>query len=183
MESSNTAPELLPCPTCDRLTDSLKQYRYVNWCVYFFSGAIWQMGVFRACPECMRRHIWRKCFINVIPAHFLWLVGLLPWALTLIVLSKRPGHSRAVVRGITPEMVVAREMAEREVSWKRVLAVVSLLVFWMPLFGLAIGGLAYWLNRRSPTWTCRASQVSLVASGLIHVVLAGLVIVDVVSSR
>lgn len=183
MESSNTALGLLACPTCDRSTDSLKQYRYVNWCVYLFAGAIWQVGIYRACPECMRRHIWKKCFINVIPAHFLWLVGLLPWALALVAASYRPGHSRGVVRGITPEMVVAREVAEQEVSWRRVLAVVSLLVFWMPLFGLAVGGLAYWLNRRSQTWTCRASQVSLVASGLVHVALVVLVIVDAVWSR
>lgn len=183
MEASNTAPPLLACPTCGRLTDSLKQYRYVNWCVYLFAGAIWQMGVYRACPECMRQHIWRKCLINVIPANFLWLVGLLPWASVLVVCSYRLGHSRRVIRGVTPEMEVAREVAEQEVSWKRVLVVVSLLVFWMPLFGFAIGGLAYWLNRRSTTWTRRASRVGLIASGVVHVALAVLVIIDVASSR
>ena len=169
---------LLPCPVCSRLTDSLKQYRYVTWCVFFLAGAVWQGVVCRACPVCMRQLLWRRCLVNAVPAHLVWLVGLLPWALCLIAASYRTGHSRAVVRGETPEMAVAREMAQREVSWARVSAVLSVLLFWLPLIGLVAGALAYWLNRQSPNWTRRVSQVSLSASALVHAVLVVLFVIE-----
>jgi hypothetical protein len=169
---------LLPCPVCFRLTDSLKQYRYVNWCVFFLAGAVWQSVVCRACPVCMRQFLWRRCLVNAFPAHLVWLVGLLPWALCLIGASYRTGHSRAIVQGVTPEMAVAREMAQGEVSWARVFAVLSVLLFWLPLIGLLVGALAYWLNRQSPNWTHRASQVSLSASVFVHAVLVVLFVIE-----
>src|SRR5262245_45108821 len=144
----NDGPEntLLPCPVCVQLTDSLKQYRYVHWCVCFLAGAVWQGVVCRACPACMRQLLWRRCLVNAVPAHLVWLVGLLPWTLGLIAASYRPGHSRAVVQGVTPEVAVAREMAQREVSWARVSAVLAVLLFWLPLIGVVAGTMAFWLN-------------------------------------
>ena len=178
MESDGPENALLPCPVCFRQTDSLKQYRYVNWCVFFLAGAVWQGAVCRACPACMRQFLWRRCLSNAVPAHLVWLVGLLPWALWLIATSYRPGHSRAVVRGVTPEMAVAHEMAQRELSWARVAAVLSVLLFWLPLIGLVVGAVACWLNRHSASWTRRASQVSLTASALVHAVLGVLFVVE-----
>jgi hypothetical protein len=169
---------LLPCPVCGRETDSLKQYRYVSWCVFFLAGAIWQPVIYRACPVCMRRFLWKKCLANVLPAHILWLVGLLPWTLALIAASSRPGHSRAVRLGVTPAMAAAREMARGELSWGRVFAVLSLLLWWLPVIGLGFAAVAYFLNRWSPTWTNRASQVGFVAAGLVHVALAVLFLVE-----
>jgi hypothetical protein len=169
---------LLPCPVCFRPTDSLKQYRYVNWCVFFLAGAVWQGVVYRSCPACMRQFLWRRCLVNAAPAHLVWLVGLLPWALCLIAASSRPGHSRAVVQGVTPELAIAREMAQREVSWARVSAVLSVLLFWLPLIGLVAGAIAFWLNRHSHVWTRRASQVSLTASALVHAALAVLFVIE-----
>ncbi len=169
---------LLHCPVCFQPTDSLKQYRYVNWCVYFLAGAVWQGVVYRACPTCMRRFLWGRCLFNVIPGHLVWLAGLLPWALGLIVASYRPGHSLAVVQGVTPELAVAREMVKRELSWGRVFAVLAVLLFWLPLFGLVVSGLAWWLNRRSQSWTRWASQVSLTVSALEHTALAVLFVIE-----
>src|SRR5262249_1051738 len=125
MERDGLENALLPCPVCFRLTDSLKQYRYVNWCVFFLAGAVWQGVVCRACPPCMRQLLWRRCLVNAVPAHLVWLVGLLPWALCLIAASYRLGPSRSVVAGVTPAMVIAREMAQRELSWARGSAVLS----------------------------------------------------------
>jgi hypothetical protein len=169
---------LLRCPVCFQLTDSLKQYRYVKWCVFFLAGAIWQGVVYRACPTCMRRFLWGRCLFTAIPAHLVWLVGLLPWALGLIVASYSPGHSPAVVQGVTPALAVAREMARLGVSWSRVSAVLAVLLFWLPLIGLVASGLAFWLNRRSESWTRWASQVSLTASALVHSVFVVLFVIE-----
>ena len=178
MRSDAPDNTLLHCAVCFQLTDSLKQYRYVNWCVFFLAGAIWQGVVYRACPTCMRRFLWRRCVINAIPAHLVWLAGLLPWALGLIVASYSLGHSRAVVRGVTPELAIAREMAQREVSWPRVSAVLAVLLFWLPLVGLVASGLAFWLNRRSESWTRWAGQASLTVSTLMHTVLLVLFVIE-----
>src|SRR5205085_9980539 len=126
-----------------QLTDSLKQYRYLSWCVFFLTGAVWQAVVYRACPVCMRRFLRRKCLVNALPANLVWLAALLPYALVLIAASHCPGHSRPVLQGVTPEMAVARAEAQRELSWERVSAVLSLLLFWLPVIGLAAGALAF----------------------------------------
>jgi hypothetical protein len=178
MERDGPENAILDCPACGRPTDSLKQYRYVDWCVFFLAGAVWQGVVLRACPACMRQLIWRRCLVNAVPAHLAWLAGLLPWGLGLIAASHRPGHSRWVVRGVTPEMVVAREMARREVSWARVSAVLSVLLFWLPLVGLAAAALACRQNRGTGGWTRRVSQASLTASALVHAALVVLFVAE-----
>ena len=84
-----------------------------------------------------------------------------------------------VFRSANPATVVmSKTMAEREVSWGRVSAVLSVLLFWLPLIGLVAGALAYWLNRQAAGWTRRASQVSLTASVLVHVVLLVLFVIE-----
>jgi hypothetical protein len=163
---------LLACPVCGQETDRLKQYRYLNWCVYFGAGAVWQAVVHRACPTCMRPFLWRKCLVTALPANLLWLAGLLPWALCLMAASYRPSHSRAVAQGVTPAMAAAREVAQRDLSLGRVLAILAVLVFWLPVIGLVFAVLAYLVNRHSPTWTYRASKISLIMSGLVHTAIA-----------
>jgi hypothetical protein len=177
---SDSNPQGMPlmCPHCYQFTGSLKQYRYVRWCVFLLSAAFWQATYYRACPRCMRQFIWRRCHSNVLSANLLWLLWLLPWAWCLVAASRTQGHSRAVLRGETPEMVAAKEAAQYEVSWGRVFTVVSLLFFWAPLIGLAFSVVAYLLNRRSPTWTRRASQGCLIASVTIHLALVALIVVS-----
>jgi hypothetical protein len=177
--SSNTLQGTpLVCPECQKLTDSLKQYRYIRWCVFLLIVELWQYTYYRACPQCMRRFVWRGWRSNALSANFYWLLCLLPWAWGLDVASRTPGHSRAVLNGETPEMAADREAAAGEVSWGRVFAIVSLLVFWAPLLGVAFSVVAYLVNRRSPTWTRRASQGCLIASVMIHLALVALVVVS-----
>ena len=178
MEHDEPAPVLLPCPVCGELTDGLKQYRYVNWCVFLLVGAVYRAVVYRACPGCMRQFLWQRCLYNAIPANVVWLIGLLPWGLCLIAASHRTGHSRAVVRGVTPEMAVARETAQQELSWARVAAILSVLLFWLPVLGLVVGAAVYWLNRRSTNWTYRVTQVAFAASVMVHVGLVGMVVAE-----
>lgn len=166
------------CPQCSSPTDSLKQYRYVRWCVFLFAGAIYQAEYLRGCPSCIRRQIWRRCWWNLVPANFLWPILFLPWALWLTWASYRPGPSLAVQKGITPQIAAAREAAQHELSWSRVLAIVAWVVCWAPVLGLLFGLLAWFANRRVESWTRLASLLALYVTLAVHVLLLGLLIMD-----
>jgi hypothetical protein len=66
-----------------------------------------------------------------------------------------------------------------DLSWARVAAVLALLLFWLPGLGLVAGVVAYVLNRRSPTWTYRASLFGFVLTGLVHATLAVMIVLEV----
>jgi hypothetical protein len=69
--------------------------------------------------------------------------------------------------------------AELETPRGRVTALLSLLLFWLPLIGLLIGFLACRWNRPARRWLYRASQVALAASLLIHAALVGLFVMEI----
>jgi hypothetical protein len=172
------AAAALPCPLCGQATESLKQYQYVRWMVFYLVGASWQQLVLRACPRCMRGQIVRRMVWNIVPANVLWVVLLLPWGLGLLIASRRKGHSPAVLLNITPAMVAAQHDAANEVSWGRVWVIVAVLFCWAPLFGPLLAGLAYFLNRHSVGWKRTASRIALGLSALIHIALVGLLVVE-----
>jgi hypothetical protein len=181
----------LSCPVCGRLTDSLKQYRYMQWCVFLLAGVIYQHSDVRACPECMRAFVRRSLLINVVPANLVWLVGLLPWGLILLALSYRKGHSRGVRQAVEAEAAQARSPAAvspfasrevltvqgDEVSWHRVTVVLALLLCWLPVLGLITGAAAVVLNHRGQGWQKVCSWVGLIVSGVLHLVLLAIMLV------
>jgi hypothetical protein len=145
----------------------------------------------------MRRFVWRRCLLNLLPANFLWPFLLLPWAVILTLASCRRGHSRSALEEIQaaaalhrlraatvregPLGIVARPVTtvrREELSWGRVTAVLAVLLCWLPVLGLLSALLAWVVNRRSQGWTLRASQISAVVAALIHAALLGLVIVS-----
>lgn len=173
--------ELADCPRCSQPTDSLKQYRFLKVCVFYLVGALWQEEYVRACPGCMRRHLARRCLINLPLANLLWPVLVLPWTLGLVAATYRKGHSPAVISGRLPGQVAAEVAAQRaaesEVSWGRVWALIGVLFCWAPIVGLPVALLAWFTNRKSPGWRRVASRVALVVSGLIHLAIAvGLIV-------
>lgn len=166
----------LPCPSCGRPTDSLKQYRYISWGLCYLVGFTYELAYYQACPACMRKLILRRAALNVVPANVLWPLLVLPWGLGLFVASFQKGHSPSVIRGLTPEMLVAQEVAANELSWRRILAVLALLFCWFPVFGLGVAFGAWLVNRKSTDWRRRASQIAFVLGGLIHLVYLVLII-------
>ena len=78
-------------------------------------------------------------------------------------------------------MAEAGEAYPPELSWARVAAVLALLLFWLPVIGLVAGVVAYGLNRRSRTWTYLASQFGLALTGLVHTVLAVMIVLAVLN--
>lgn len=170
--------DLADCPRCSQPTDSLKQYRCLKVCVFYLAGAVWQEEYVRACPGCMRRHLVRRCLINLPLANLLWPILVLPWTLVLVASSRRKGHSPEVISGRLPGQIVAERAAAGEVSWGRVWAVVAVLFCWAPLVGLPFALLAWFTNRKSPGWKRTASIVALVVSGVVHLAIAVLLVVE-----
>lgn len=168
------------CPLCNQPTRHLKQYRYIRWFVFIFVGSLWQATVIRACPSCMRWEIGKYALFNMLPANFLWLVLLLPWAMVLCLMSLVDGHSRAVLQGLTPAMILAKENRAQELNGHRVWAVLSLLLFWIPLFGLILSTVGWFRNVHEKNWTKPASLVGLSLSGMAHLILAGIVVYETV---
>jgi hypothetical protein len=186
----------LSCPVCEQLTDSLKQYRYMQWCVFLLAGVIYRHTDVRACPGCMRAFVRRSLLINVVPANLVWLVGLLPWGLILLALSYRKGHSKGVLQAVEAEATLARSPAAMdspfasrevltaqgdEVSWYRVTAVLALLLCWLPVLGLITGAAAVVLNHRGQGWQKVCSWVGLAVSGVLHLALLAIMLVAALS--
>jgi hypothetical protein len=168
MAYDDAAFDVLPCPHCGERTSSLKQYRYVRLCVCLGFHASWHSDVVRACPYCIRRVIWRRCLLNIVPANLLWPFLVLPWAVVLTAVSHNPGHSADVLRGVTPEMIAIQDAKQRELSWPRVNAILAILTWWVPLLGLFVAAVAWLCNRRSPSWTRSASKITLIAALLVN---------------
>ena len=169
-----------PCPMCGEPTENLKQFRCLYWCVFYLVGATWRVEFVRACPKCMRSHLLRRALINIPLSNLLWPILVLPWTAVLYASSYREGHSRAVASGLRPEDEAALEARRNELSWGRVLAIVAILFCWAPIVGLPFALLAFFVNRKSPTWTKPVSIVAAVISGLVHLFLLGLMVVSAV---
>src|SRR6266487_3053647 len=159
----------LPCPRCGRMTDSLKQYRYVSRVLCYLIDFTYETTYYRGCPSCIRRLIARRVAWTMIPGNVVWLMLALPWGIGLIVASFRKGHSQDVIQQISPEMAAAIDSAGGEFSLGRVLAIVAILCCWFPLFGLLVSTLAYFMNGKSLDWRRTVSRIALGVSGLVHV--------------
>ena len=172
----------LECPACGVSTDSLKQYRFISWIVFYLIGATYRSAIYRACPGCMRKFVAQRAAWNLIPANILWFALVLPWGLGLVVASFRKGHSRDVIRNISPDEAAIREArqiaAANEVSWGRVWLIVAVLFCWAPLFGLVLAILSFFTNRKSADWKRTASVVVLVISVLLHGAMLLLIALD-----
>lgn len=86
----------LPCPRCHRPTTSLKQYRAIHLMIFLLVFAWWKDATYVACPACMRSVLLNRAAINLVPANLLWFVLVLPWTLTLFVMTFQEGHSKAI---------------------------------------------------------------------------------------
>jgi hypothetical protein len=157
---------LFPCPVCGELTDSLKQYRYFDWCLCLLLHAAWQVTIHRACPPCMRKFILKKCLLNVLPANLVWIVLVLPLGLVLIAASYTDGHSRAVLQGVTPTMAVQRENEADERSFRVFMAAMGVATFWVPVVGLIVCYVGWSKNREAAAWARRLTQWALIASAV-----------------
>ncbi len=165
--SHDPVEEYLPCPLCGNLTGSLKQYRYVHRVVYFLFGAMYQASCCRACPSCMRGYVLDRMRANVLTAHLMWLLLLVPWGLVLIARTYTQGHSRGVLQRVSPVQVILREAAAQDVNWPRVWAIVGMLFAAAPILGLGVALVLWLLTRRRTDWTRPAGKwvlrVSLIA--------------------
>lgn len=173
----------LPCPVCGQPTDSLKQYRYVNWAFFYLIGATLSQIFHRACPGCMRRFVARRAALNLVSANLLWFLLLLPWGLVLIAATYRRGHSRDVIRQVSPETAAVRlhqQMAVAgEVSWPRVWVILALLFAVVPILGLIFALVAWATNRNAAGWTRTGARIAVGITTVVHLALLVLFVAEV----
>ncbi len=91
---SSSARASSVCPRCETVTTDLKRYEVVQWCFFFLAFVQIRPVVYAACPTCMRRILWRRCFMNILPANLLWPFWVLPRTLIQFFASYIPGPSR-----------------------------------------------------------------------------------------
>jgi hypothetical protein len=85
---------LVRCETCGQTTDSIKQYRMVDYLVFLGVFAMWRTVVRTGCARCVRRDLLSRTLVNIILANVLWLPVVLPWHLIQMLRSLRRGHSK-----------------------------------------------------------------------------------------
>ena len=97
-------PKALPCPSCHALTKSLKRYHFFKWFLFLGIAMVVSRETHTACPSCMRRYLWTRSLLNVMPANIVWLFGLLPLTIILTVATFTRGHSKNVIEARLPEV-------------------------------------------------------------------------------
>jgi hypothetical protein len=108
-----------------------------------------------------------------------WLFPGLGLVLSLVALAwcgTLETNTRRKRLGCTPQAY------QPDLSWARVAVILALLLFWLPVIGLVAGILAFWLNRRSQTWTYRGGQFALLLTGLVHAGIAVLFLFAMVNA-
>jgi hypothetical protein len=85
---------LVRCGTCGEATDSIKQYRMVDYLLFLGIFAAWRTVVRIGCPRCIRRDLLGRTLVNIVLANVLWLPVVLPWHLIQALRSVRRGHSK-----------------------------------------------------------------------------------------
>lgn len=88
--------DALPCPKCNQMTTSLKNYTMVQFLLFIWFFAFWRRQTMTLCPSCMRNELLMKTLINLIPANLLWLFLVLPWNTVLFCMTFADGHSSKV---------------------------------------------------------------------------------------
>lgn len=99
---STPGNQMLPCPKCGRMTDSMKFYRLPDKWLFLGVYLSYSSRVHLCCPECMRKQILLHGFTyNIITANLMWPFLIMPWSVVNLCRSYQKGHSPEVVKKIS----------------------------------------------------------------------------------
>ena len=93
MAEQSENPVLLKCSHCGKQSDSLKQFTIATGILCLFVHFSWKPVHYTACPSCMRKFIFAKMAINLIPANITWPI--------FVVASWGPQFARSFSHGHT----------------------------------------------------------------------------------
>jgi hypothetical protein len=86
----------LPCPTCGRYTDSLKQYaNFPHLVIFLLIFAVSQRATYVGCPGCIRAKIGTQMLINLITANIISPI-ILPIQACWLIPTFMKGHSKSI---------------------------------------------------------------------------------------
>lgn len=88
--------QLVRCPACGVPSPAIKQYVLCNLLVFVFVMAFTRRATYTSCGPCMRRTILERSAINLITAHVLWPIIVLPWHTVQFIRSYSEGHSSGI---------------------------------------------------------------------------------------
>ena len=88
-------PEL-PCPSCGKLTDSLKQYaNFPHLIIFLLIFAVTQRATYVGCPSCIRAKIGTQMLINLLTANIISPI-ILPIQAIWFIPTFMKGHSKSI---------------------------------------------------------------------------------------
>lgn len=96
--ASDSQAVRIPCPYCQKPTTSLKRFGVLNRVVFIGIYAQARSGPVVACPSCMRKELRRNLFLprHIIGGNLMWLLAILPYNLSMMLVTLIPGHSKLI---------------------------------------------------------------------------------------
>lgn len=81
------------CYECAEKSDSIKEFRVINWFIFLLVIVVGKGMDYRACPKCMRKKIAERAAIQIVTAHVVFpivaIFHIVQFCRTFV-----PGHSR-----------------------------------------------------------------------------------------
>lgn len=94
---SSSDTQLVSCPECGELSDSIKNYDLPYRYLFLYVYASTQDIEYTCCPRCMRKHILYRGFTyNILTFNVLWPFWIFPWMIIQLIRSFTRGHSKSV---------------------------------------------------------------------------------------
>jgi hypothetical protein len=166
--------ETLLCPVCNQETGSLKQLRLIRTIIALPVRVFFSVGIVRCCPHCMRRYLWKRCFINGLTTCLIGYVILVPYTLALTIATIPKGHSWPVLRGITPEMQLNRSWEYEASPFERFLALLAVPMCVLPGVGILVCWSILWKLRWCTGWAYKTAEIASFIAYFVTIISVGL---------
>ena len=95
-ESHSSEVTLIPCPKCGTPSGQIKSLR-TGRLTFLIVASQWRTWTEVGCPSCVQQKLFENLGLNLITAHVLWPVAILPWISVQLVRTLLEGHSPEVL--------------------------------------------------------------------------------------
>lgn len=163
------SPVRFQCPCCGQPSTRIKSLR-TGVLVFLGIAGFWRTWTVTGCPSCLRGKLLSYATLNLLTAHIIWPIAVLPWLTVQLLRTTLEGHSPAILQQfglpVPPPVPLSVQFQQQLPVTFRVLGVVQIL-----LGALLIAGLAFVLG---DTWFHLRKLDLVIFQGV--VVLAGTLI-------
>lgn len=157
----------IPCPLCQRPSDSIKTLR-CGVLVFLGIAGFWRTWTETGCRSCLRGRLLALAGMNVLSANLLWPIAVLPWFSVQFLRTGLRGHSPDVCERIgvpvPPRTSLWKQLQAEQPTAFRIIGAVQLIL------GLAFLGAVAWFI--GETWFRYRRIEFLIAGSLIAIASA-----------